>query len=58
MLLGGERFGVEVAARPHHGHEQLRLDRHRAGRFVPDRDALAGEVDEELLARLVLLPGA
>ncbi len=53
--LGGDRLGVEVVGRAQHGHEQLCLDGDRSGPSVVDRETLAGEVDEELLAGAVLL---
>jgi len=54
-LLGGEGLGVEVVRRPGDSHEQLGLQCYLAGFSVVDRDRLAREVDEELLARPVLL---
>ena len=55
QFLGRDRLGVEVVRRPQHGHEQLRLERHRVGPPVVDRQALTREVDEELLPGPVLL---
>lgn len=55
QLLGTNRLGVEEAARPEHGHEQLGLEGRLAGLVVIDRDAMPREVDEELLACLVVL---
>ncbi len=54
QLLRGGRLGVGVAARPEHGHEELRAGDHPR-LCAGDRQPLAGEVDEELLAGLVLL---
>jgi len=54
-LLGGEGLGVEVVRRPGDGDEQLGVECHLAGSLVIDGDRLAREVDEELLARPVLL---
>ena len=54
QLLAGQRLGIGVAAGAEDGHEQLRLP-DLAGVRVDDGQGLAGEVDEQLLARTVLL---
>jgi hypothetical protein len=54
QLLGRQRLGIGVVRRPEDRHEELGL-RHLAGGGIDDRDGLAGEVDEQLLARAVLL---
>jgi hypothetical protein len=54
-LLGTDRLGIEVAGRPEDGHEQLSFEGHHTETLVVDGDPPSGEVDEQLLARLVLL---
>src|SRR5258708_36754378 len=52
-FLGRERLGIQVAGGPHHGDEQLGPQQHLPGLAVPDRDGVAGEIDEQLLPRPV-----
>ncbi len=54
QLLGWQRLRVRVVAGTQDRHEQLGLP-HLPGRRIGDRDGLAGEVDEQLLAGPVLL---
>jgi hypothetical protein len=55
QILGGHRLPIQVVRGAHHRHEQLRVHGHLAGAAVIDGQALAGEVDEQLLAGPVLL---
>ena len=55
QLLQLERLGVGEVARAEHGDEQLRLG-HLPGARVDDRDAVAREVHQALLAGPVGLP--
>ena len=52
--LGPGRLGVREIGRPHDGDEDLRLTR-RAGGGIDHRNGLAGVVDEQLLARQMML---
>jgi len=54
QLLAQRRFGIGVVAGAEHGDEQLDVTLLARG-LVGDRRPLAGEVDEELLAALVVL---
>jgi hypothetical protein len=54
-LLAAQRLGVEVVGRPQHRDEEFSAIRDRQGGLVVDRDRETGEVDEELLAREVVL---
>ena len=55
QVLGQYRLGIGVVARPQGGDEEIgRGDGSR--RRIVDRDRIAGEVDEELFSRLVVLP--
>ena len=53
--LGGDGFCVEVVRGPEHRHEELGEKGHFPAASVMDRVPLSGEIDEELLAGLVLL---
>ena len=55
QLLGAHRLGVEKARGAERGDEQLGIEELLAAPLVVDRDPASGEVDEELLAGLVLL---
>ena len=55
QLLRRERLGVQVAGRPHHRDEKLRAQGNLASAPVPDRDRVAGEIDEQLLPGLMRL---
>ena len=54
-LLGGGGFHVTVVARPERGYKEMGLRRGPGGRIM-DRDRVAGEVDEEFFAGLIVLP--
>jgi len=49
QLLRGERLGEQVAGRAGDGDEQLGPQGNLPGPPVPDRDRVAGEIDEQLL---------
>src|SRR5690606_3895560 len=55
QLLAAARLRVREVARSQDPDEDLRLEEYLAGGAVDDRDRLTREVDEDLLAGLVLL---
>lgn len=53
--LAGQRLGVYVVGRSQDRHEELGL-RHLSCERIDDRDRLAGEVEEQILAGAVVPP--